>query len=232
MSNSELLTVIITASLIPSHPSIKIIQKTIESLQIINIPGNTKIILAHDYSNNDNYIEYFEKLNNYIKPFTNIEIVKRDTHGHLVGNIRNALKYVTSKFILLIQHDLFFITKFDIQKVICDMEENINIKYIRFNKRKNIKKGWDGRNNLFGLQQKQKHYTYTRTPCWSDNNHLCLTTYYTDIIMKESKDGFAMEHTIHGKIKNQETHNKYGTYLFGKLNYQQVIDHSDGRNTK
>ncbi len=227
-----LLTIIITASFIPSHPEIKVIKETIESLQLINMPSDTEIILAHDYNNNINYIKYFEKLNEYIKSYSNIKIIKRENHGHLTGNIRNALQYVNSKYILVIQHDLPFITKFNIQKVIYDMEENDNIKYVRFNKRMNIMTGFDALNDLFGLQVKQENYTYTRTPGWSDNNHLCLTGYYTDIVMKECPDGCAMEQRLHGKNKNEELHKKYGTYLFGELNHPQVIKHTDGRNAK
>lgn len=225
------LTIIITTNFIPSHPKIKLIQETIESLQLINMPHDTEIILAHDYDNHINYIKYFEKLNEYIKSYSNIKIIKRKDHGHLTGNIRNALQYVNSKYILVIQHDLPFIKMFDIQKVIHDMEENDNIKYVRFNKRKNIKEGFDALNNLFGLQVKQENYTYTRTPAWSDNNHLCLTGYYIDIVMKECQDGCPMEKILHGKNKNEEMHNKYGTYLFGELNHPQVIKHTDGRKT-
>jgi hypothetical protein len=121
---------------------------------------------------------------------------------------------------------------FDIQKVIYDMEENDNIKYVRFNKRKNIKAGFDALNHLFGLQVKQKNYTYVRTPAWSDNNHLCLKEYYTEIVMKECLDDTCMEWQLHGKNENEELHKKYGTYLFGELNHPQVIKHTDGRKTK
>ena len=228
----HLLTIIITASFIKSHPEIKLIKETIESLQLINMPQDTEIILAHDYNNHINYIKYFEKLNEYIKSYSNIKIIQRKDFGHLTGNIRNSLSYVNSKYILIIQHDLPFIQMFDIQKVICDMEENNNIKHVRFNKRKNIKMMFDALNNLFGLQVKQANYTYTRTPAWSDNNHLCLTTYYTDIVMKECPDGRPMEKMLHGKNKNEEMHKKYGTYLFGELNHPQVIKHTDGKNTK
>ena len=228
----ELLTIIITASFIPSHPNIKLIQETIESLQLINMPHDTEIILAHDYSNHINYSKYFEKLDEYIKSYSNIKIVKREDHGHLTGNIRNALQYVNSKYILVIQHDFPFIRKFNIQKVIYDMEENNNLKHVRFNKRKNYKRGTDALNDLFGLQIKQENYTYTRTPSWSDNNHLCLTQYYTDIVMKECPDGRAMEQKLIRKSKNEELHKKYGTYLFGELNHPQVIKHTNGRSTK
>lgn len=224
-----LLTIIITASFIPSHPGIELIKETIDSLQLINMPPDNVIILAHDYNNNINYIKYLEKLNDYINPYSNIKIIKRNDHGHLTGNIRNALQYVNSKYILVIQHDLPFIKMFDIQKVIYDMEENNKIKHVRFNTRKNIKVGFDGINDLFGLQIKQNNYNYTRTPGWSDQNHLCLTSYYNDIVMKECLDGKYMESQLHGKNKNEEIHNKYGTYLFGELNHPAVIKHTDGR---
>ena len=230
ISNS--LTIIITASFIPSHPSLSIIKQTIDSLHLINYPSDTKIILAHDYCNNVNYNLYFKELNHYVKAFPNIMIVTRETHGHLVGNIRNALHYVTTKYILVIQHDLPFVRSFDIQKVISDMEENPSIKYVRFNKRNNIKSGFDALNDLFGLQQEQTNYTYTRTPAWSDNNHICTTSYYNTIVMKECSDGYPMEICLHGKNVNLETHNIYGTYLFGPLDYPQTIYHTDGRNTK
>ena len=237
--------IIITASYIPSHPSIKIIKETIESLNYIGYNGNEKInvYLAHDYKDNKDYEEYLNNLQNYCNSYNqknnkfNLIIIKRKTWGHLTGNIRNALQHVNSKYILVIQHDFPFIKQFDIQKVIDDMEENTNIKYIRFNKRKNIKRGFDGDpgssgQHLFGLQQKQKNYTYTRTPGWSDNNHICLTSYYNDIVMKECPDGTPMEHNLHGKINDEITHRKYGTYLFGELNHSKMINHTDGKNSK
>jgi len=227
----NLLTIIITASFIPSHPSISLIKETIESLSYLNYPNDTKIILAHDFDNDNNYNKYLENLNNYIKSFSNIEITKCKKHGHLVGNIRNALSGVNSKYILVVQHDLPFIKEVDIQKVIEDMDENLNIKHVRFNKRENIKKGFDKLNNLFGLQLKKK-YTYTRTPAWSDNNHLCLTSYYNDIVLKECKDGGPMEETLHGKNKDIKSHHKYGTYIFGPLGQEKIIKHTDGKNTK
>ena len=46
--------IIVTASYIPSHPSIKLIKKAIYSLHYLNYKGPKKVnvILAHDYSNN------------------------------------------------------------------------------------------------------------------------------------------------------------------------------------
>jgi hypothetical protein len=229
----ELLNVIITASFIPSHPSIDLIKETIESLSLLKLPSGTKIILAHDAGTDEKYLKYLDNLREYIAPFPHISITIRETHGCLTGNIRNALQLVTSKYILVIQHDLPFVKcDIDIGKVIEDMEENPSLKHVRFNKRQNIKAAWDARNDLFGEQQKQSNYTYTRTPNWSDNNHLSRLTYYTDIIMKECADGGFMEHRLYRKISNVDIHKKYGTYIFGELNHPAVIKHTNGRKTR
>ena len=194
---------------------------------------DTKIILAHDYNDSDDYAKYLKSIKDYAeKTPLDIEFAMCAEHGHLVGNVRNAFSHVTSKYALVIQHDLPFIREFDIQKVIEDMEENPDIKYVRFNKRSNIKKEFDAFNDLFGFQQVQKNYTYTRTPAWSDNNHLCLTSYYNDIVLKECDNGGPMEKYLHGKITDIKSHEKYGTYLFGPLEQKRFIKHTDGRKTK
>lgn len=229
---SSNLTIVITASFIPTHPSRFIIEKTLESLKYINMRPGTKIVLAHDYNDSDDYAKYLKNINDYAEQSPmDIEIAMCAEHGHLVGNVRNAFARIASKYALVIQHDLPFVRKFDIQKVMEDMEENPGIKYVRFNKRSNIKTEFDAFNDLFGFQQIQKNYTYTRTPAWSDNNHLCLTSYYTDIVLKECDNGGPMEKILHGKITDIESHEKYGTYLFGPLEQKRFIKHTDGRKT-
>ena len=100
-----------------------------------------------------------------------------------------------------------------------------------FNKRDNIKIGSDALNDLFGYQCDAVHYKYTRTPSWSDNNHLALTKYYLDVVFLDCGARF-MENTLITRSKNETIHKKYGTYLYGTLNHPKTIHHSDGRNFK
>jgi hypothetical protein len=226
------LTIIITCSFIPSHPSIYHIKKVIESLEYTKYKKDTPIILAHDYNSSDNYLLYLKNLKEYISDKSNIKIVVRESHGHLTGNIRNAMIYVNTKYVLIIQHDFQFIRKFNINKIMKDMDKNIILKHIRFNKRKTIKKGCDRLNNLFGKKIKCDNYNYIRTPGWSDNNHLCPTKYYKNVILKECKDGEPMEKYLIKKSINKIIHQRYGTYIFGNLNEEPYIYHSDGRQNK
>ncbi len=240
------LTVIITASFIPSHPATTFIREAVQSLRLVNLPADTEIILAHDHSRHPHYTEYLRRLTHQVGAHPTVKIVGINRRGYLVGNLRNALQYVRSKYILVMQHDLPFVAELDIQKVIEDMEANRSLKHVRFNKRRNIKKWCDsgscpsashggrmgGGGDLFGLQVQQKNYTYTRTPAWSAQTHLCLTSYYADFVMKVcSRPGVVCKSTereLHGRCINEHVHSIHGTYLFGELNHPQVIKHTDG----
>lgn len=230
-------SIIVTCSFIPSHPKISVIKETIESLKtyLLNLPRNTPLILAHDYSNNQNYTQYLHNLNEYLcndNFFNNYKILLKPSHGHLTGNIRNVFtnNLIQTPYVLVIQHDLKFINYIDINKIIEDIQEsNDTIKYIRFNKRNNIRTGFDALNNLFGKQLSLNNYTYTQTPAWSDNNHFCKTSYYTHLVLQECQDGRPMEEFLHKKNINEETQKHYGTYLFGPLNHPQMIYHTDGK---
>ena len=223
-------SVIITASFIKSHPSIDFIKCVIESLKHIHMDKDTQIILAHDYSDDIRFTQYLENLEKYVSQFENIQIVVRNSHGNLTGNVRNAFRFINTEYVLIIQHDLPFIRDFEIQKVIEDMKNNPELKHIRFNKRSTVKVASDALNDLFGKQVKSKNYIYTRTPSWSDNNHLCRSEYYRDIILKECNDGTYMENNLIEKSKTEEIHNKYGTYIFDEINKPSYIMHIDGRN--
>jgi len=202
---------------------------TIESLKHLALDPDTPIILAHDYNSHHKFQQYLVNLRQYILDMPTVRIVVRNTHGHLTGNIRNAFEYITTDYVLILQHDLPFIRDIAIEKVIADMQNNPELKHVRFNKRANTAAGWDGLNKLFGKQVKSEEYIYTRTPAWSDQNHIVRSDYYRDIVLNECKDGGFMEATLHGKSRSEASHSLYGTYIFGALNDSAYIRHIDGR---
>ena len=233
--------IIITASYIPTHPSIKIIKKTIESLDKIGpVDGHKiKVILAHDYSEEKNYKEYLSNLQDYcnIRNKNNknfyLKIVVRRTHGHLVGNVRRSLKYVNSKYILVIQHDLMFCREFNIQSILHDMIKFKNLKHVRFNKRTNIEKGYDKTKvPLWNKYNIRGNNNYISTFNWSDNNHLCPIDYYKDVVMNLCENGKPMEYFLYKRRKKKSLNDHLGTYVYGELNEPCVIRHLDGRLTK
>lgn len=221
-------SIIITASFIPSHPSIETIKRAIKSLKYTNMDKDTPIILAHDYNADSKYTEYLKNLKTYISDKQNIKLVVTDSARHLTGSVRNAFNFINTDFVLIMQHDLPFIRSFEIEKAIEDMKNNPEIKHIRFNKRANINHPRDAFNELFGYQNKSINYTYTRTPQWSDQNHICLSSYYRNLILKECNDGTYISKCVDRKSTTAKIHKKYGTYIFGPINEPAFIYHTDG----
>ena len=205
------LNIIITASPIPSNPSTEIMDKMIQSLSLLQVPGGTKIILAHDYPQpeskiKDAYFDYYEKLKNKYKNRENFVITMADKYGHISGNIRNAFNHVDSRYVLVLQHDFIFVRDVDINLIIQDMGANPQLKHVRFNKRSNRALGGDYDNysvKVFNRFNVSANYEYTSTPCWSDINHISPTSYYRDVILEECvscgipENNFQVFHNLH-----------------------------------
>jgi hypothetical protein len=229
--NDNDLTIIITASVIPSHPDIKMIKETMKSLDLIN-HKNSKIILAHDYSDKKEYKAYLKNLEGYVKNMDNVQIVVRDNWGHLTGNVRNAMKYVKTKYVLLVQHDFPFIQKVDIHKVIEDMKKDSKLKNVRFNQFNNNQiVGWEkdfNKHNLYNKHKINGNYKYLSTGNWSDNNHICSTEHYNRVILSMCKDKTAMERNFFGIERDEKFLEKFGSFLFGDMNTKRFIHHLDG----
>ncbi len=228
---NELYTVIVTASHIPTHPETRFIDETIESLRNIVTQHRWNLILAHDFSNNSDYAEYLIRICENVKKLqipnlNESRVLLCDGHRHLTGNVRNAMSYVETKYVLLVQHDLPFVRAFDIDSIVLDCNENSQLRCIRFNRRKNLALGWDV-GLLFGKVIKRRN-CYTRTGAWSDQNHLAKASYYRNFVLSRCKDGLFMESQIEN-TSDLATHRINGTYLFGDINEDRYTVHTDAR---
>lgn len=129
------LSVIITSSLIPIHPSINFINKTISSLlKLDGIPGDTPIYVTVDgippnAKDPNMTARHQHRLTRYIRnlrsasfyPFTNVKVLVMDQHRHISGSVSEALNHIarytakhykqhdpSNHFVYLLQHDLYF----------------------------------------------------------------------------------------------------------------------------
>jgi hypothetical protein len=111
------------------------------------------------------------------------------------------------------------------------------INYIRFNKRNNIE--FEPFDSKLEPEQRVKEIDLLKTWSYSGNPHIVRTTFLKNIIIpiifnsswrNHPKKGIEnpLTETIKGDINTlgyQETCNKYGTYLFGKLNDPPIVTH-------
>lgn len=241
---SSLLTVVIAASPVPSHPSTALVSETLESLKNCGIDPLTRVIIAHDAmppfrrDNDDRlaYEKYLAQLRIQLAGRPNIQVLCRSRWGHLNGNLRSAMQLVDTPFVLVVQHDFPFVRTIDIAALLSAMEQRSGIRHIKFSKRDHTASGWDA-NTSERLEYLQEIAVPTpsgevrlvRTLGWSDNNHLCRAGYYRDIIFPIAGGLKLGPEEIIDPLVSAQTHDVFGTYIFGGLDDPRSIDHRDGR---
>jgi hypothetical protein len=254
MSNiANKLSVVVTGNLIPSHPSITQIKTVIESLDFLNLDLNTKIILTHDEIKPEvkqtlrhaeqRFAAYLKNLQDYCDNecrYKNIQIVKREEWGHLTRTVQTGLAYVETEYILLLQHDLPFITNIDIYALLGAMINNKEIKHLRFNRKENLPTCWDGGETGYKVAEYLEAFKEVefngikvcKTLAWSDENHLASKEYYETVVFPDCAVETTytyMEGVLHRK--NPDNPSRYGTYIYGAYGQQSPTKNTDGANT-
>ena len=240
---SDVLTVVILAHPVKSHPSLDLVMKTFNSLKFLELDNETKVIISHDRPKRGldakkvaDYEGYLESLASYFQDHPNVLVTITEKHAFLSGNIAHALQFVDTKYLLLMQHDLAFRTQINLGGLLWAMEENDEIKHIRFNKRPNsVKKGWD-----FSLKSrsefvKEKFFqTATgevamfRTLAWSDLNHLTSTDYYQKLVLPFCGKFKVYPEDMLNPFTRVNLFSVFGNFVYGDLQFEAALDDLDG----
>lgn len=155
------LSVVITSNLIPTHPSISFVNRTIASLlRLDGLPMDVPIYVTIDQipsnrkdpnktsSDHHRRSEYIHRLRtSSFSPFTNIHVLEMTEHRHISGSVNQALRYISKisknnpsrrfdpseHFVYLLQHDLYFNESVPHEQLVEAMRESPNeLKNIRF----------------------------------------------------------------------------------------------------
>jgi len=198
----------------------------------------------------ESYPEYMKALRNYLNHNTfkvPIEIIEAEYWGGLTGNINNAMKHVNTKYVMLVQHDLEFVENINVDNIIFDMEKDDEIKLVSFNKDPNsvmlrdpTKTGVLQICHNIGAAPKDQGFgetkvtqtgnSYTRTPCYTDQNHIITTDYWETIIYPQCEEPRFMEHSIN-KLSPYDS-KQFGTFVFGDFKTPKQIHHINCRRAK
>lgn len=235
------ISVVILGHPIISHPSPKLILEVIKSLDLLTGVELRNCIIAHDglklfagFDTRRRYREYLGQLSQELQgkelDTRSYKIIRRSTKGHLIGNLRNALKHVDTEFVLIVQQDLKFIKKIDLGSYLKLMMEEGKIKHLRFNKSVNIARGWD-----CGTEDRRLFFGETgtlpptiQTLSWSDENHLTRKIYYEKVIFPIVTYLRTFPESIMNMLSNRNTHSVFGTYIAGGGGESPAIKHLDG----
>ena len=198
---SDFLTIIITTSPIRSHPSTYVLDKVIESFNLIDeLNDCKKLIICDGYqiiSNNKyksgkinqevatNYEIYIESITD---KYVNSEVIKRDKRYGFAENVRYALELVRTEYVIIIQHDQIFLRNINFKDIIHMMTRHHDINYINFISLQtiNYETKLISRYNTFYEEYKKESdlcgLSIMPLLFWYDKPHICRTSYYKDYV--------------------------------------------------
>jgi len=242
-------TIIVPTSYIPSHPSTKVIETTINNTRF-HFP-DSEIILQidglrleqSDYKKD--YDEYKSRvLWKCLHEWENVLPIIFDKHSHQSTMMKKTINLVQTPLILYIEGDLPLRTDRDIDWNKClDMFEYNRANTIRFYLREEMPQ------EHFHMMCGQEDI-FMKTVQWSQNPHLSFTNYYKNTILPNIRDKNYIEDEFYGKaqtdceylpgeqpitiepyvfkIRNWEAHKMFIYYPDNGQNVSRVL-HLDGR---
>jgi hypothetical protein len=187
MSNSSTLepttfdtSIVVASSLIPTHPDIRLIHETIQSIYryLDGLPEGVPLIIVFDVLKKSaidaDRRRYVEVLQNLSRKFPQAQLliqINEDEQG-LVYSVKMAVDSVRTKYMYLVQQDLKFIAFINHTGLVKTMNEYPELDIVRFDQRKNKptkpeKEGMDcfGRSSVL---DDVNAVHFTKSASWSD----------------------------------------------------------------
>lgn len=131
----------------------------------------------------DKVEKYTDTLRKYFYNDPSVMILSHAKHLHISNNIQNALDYVDTKYVYIVQHDFEFIRQVNHTEIINAMENDPEVlRIVRFDKgndqfrvmnfQRRLKK-----NGCNVQKYKKSQFMLAQ---WSDNNHITTKKYYRE----------------------------------------------------
>ena len=254
-------TIIINTSFIKTHPSLLMFNATFDSLRHLHgLPPKTPVVItvdglipegAHSYhyisndseENRESYQEYVRNLRLKFKKDKHVTILTNYNFGLLTVNLRMAMDFVDTKYVLVIQHDLKFLLDVDYTGLIQSMEDNPEtLKIVRFASFKNMNyHDWSRIENeetkeycTLPFHDEKNNMTFV-PQVFSDQNHVTTKEYYLwllDVLGPQRRfmETAMMYHS--NPEKDPKSCRTNGQWLYGPLHSGPWIQHLDGKHSE
>ena len=221
------ITAVIPTSVIPSHPSTRIIDETIQSIRahqpdidiIITVDG-----LRDEQSDlKDIYDQYKTNLLwNALHEWDRVYVIINDEYGHQSTMMRRCIDDIHTPLILYMEHDTPLVSDEPIEWELCIEKLLRGDAYtIRFHHEGLI----PAEHNSLMIGKEGK---FVKTVQWSQRPHLATKVYYRDLVLKEVPDKTFIEDVLHGTV--QRDWHKDGH--LGWYRHRLWIYHPNNRNIK
>jgi hypothetical protein len=225
--NKDNVTIIVVASVIPSHPDTFIIDETIASVRS-HFPDN-EIILQLDglrkerLARKDDYDEFKSRvLWKCLHEWKNILPIIFDDHNHQTDMMKKTIDDIQTAAILYVEGDAPLTPDIEIDWQKClDMLEYEKANTIRFHFEASIPV--DHEHLMFGLED-----GFMKTTQWSQRPHLSLTKYYREVVLPACDEKTFIEDKFHGVVQD-DGWDKHKLWIYHPEGSIKRSYHLDGR---
>lgn len=195
------ITVVIPTSVLPSHPSLAIIEETLASVRH-HLP-DSEIILQIDGLRDEqadrkkDYDEYKTQiLWNCLHKYKNVLPIVFDEHSHQSNMMRETIDLIRTPLMLYVEGDAPLVTDLEIDWAKCvEFIMSGEANTIRFHHEGVIPKEHD--NLMLGVKD-----GFMRTVQWSQRPHLSTVLYYKESVLPTVREKYFIEDTYHGTVMN------------------------------
>jgi len=191
-------TIIVATSVLPSHPSTKIIDETVLAVRK-HFPENEIIMqidgLREEQENRkQDYDEYKNKiLWKCLHEWDNVLPIIFRNHSHQTTMMKNTINLIQTSLLLYVEGDAPLTEDFIDWQSCLDMFEYEKANTIRFHFESRIPN--EHKHLMFGLEN-----GFMKTSQWSQRPHLSSVSYYRNIVLPNSWDNNFIEDGFHGKV--------------------------------
>ena len=225
--NKNNVTIIVVASVIPSHPDTTIIDETIASVRS-HFPDN-EIILQVDglrkerLNRKDDYDEFKNRiLWKCLHQWKNVLPVIFDQHSHQTNMMKETIDLVQTAAIVYVEGDAPLTPDIEINWQKClDLLEYEKANTIRFHFEASIPV--EHEHLMFGLED-----GFMKTVQWSQRPHLSLTKYYREVVLPACDEKTFIEDKFHGVVQD-DGWDKHKLWIYHPEGNIKRSYHLDGR---
>jgi hypothetical protein len=225
--NKDNVTIIVVASVIPSHPDTFIIDETISSVRS-HFPDN-EIILQLDglrkerLDRKDDYDEFKSRvLWKCLHEWKNVLPVIFDEHSHQTDMMKKTIDDIQTAAILYVEGDAPLTPDIEIDWQKClDMLEYEKANTIRFHFEASIP--IEHEHLMFGIED-----GFMKTLQWSQRPHLSLTKYYREVVLPACDEKTFIEDKFHGVVQD-DGWDKHKLWIYHPEGSIKRSYHLDGR---
>ena len=225
--NKDNVTIIVVASVIPSHPDTFIIDETIASVRS-HFPDN-EIILQLDglrkerLARKDDYDEFKSRvLWKCLHEWKNVLPIIFDDHNHQTDMMKKTIDDVQTAAILYVEGDAPITPDYEIDWQKClDMLEYEKANTIRFHFESSIP--FEHNHLMLGLED-----GFMKTVQWSQRPHLSLTRYDREVVLPACDEKTFIEDKFHGVVQD-DGWDKHKLWIYHPEGSIKRSYHLDGR---